>query len=159
MKKILLIIICNIILQNVGIAQWQQVNYGLYSGEILNFTVDPTTNYVFAGTSDGVFLSTNNGSNWTPVNYGLGGNSSYYNGIPVASIAISGCNIFAGTWGDGVYLSTNNGSSWTEVNNGMSGKSKVSSILISGNNIFAGTNEGVFLTTNNGFIWTAKIMD
>ncbi|MBK6876821.1 MAG: hypothetical protein IPG99_10330 [Ignavibacteria bacterium] len=41
------------------------------------------------------------------------------NNLDVLSLATSGSNIFAGTYGYGVYLSTNNGTSWTqtEVNN------------------------------------------
>ena len=45
---------------------------------------------IFAGTSDGVFLSSNNGSCWAAVNTGLTNTN-------VNSLAISGNNIFAGT--------------------------------------------------------------
>jgi len=62
-------------------------------------TINETTNYVYAGTFHGVFISTNNGTSWTKVN----------NGLPkypyVLSIAISGSNIFVGTE-VGVFLST-----------------------------------------------------
>ncbi|HTO34828.1 MAG TPA: hypothetical protein VLZ72_01200, partial [Flavobacterium sp.] len=59
-------------------------------------------------------------------------------GGSVLSLAISGTNIFAGTYGGGVFLSSNNGSSWTEVNNGLP-STRVLSLAISGTNIFAGT--------------------
>ena len=58
---------------------------------------------IFAGTSDGVYLSTDNGNNWTAVNNGLSGNSLF-----VESIAISGSNIFAGTYRGGVFISNDN---------------------------------------------------
>ena len=35
------------------------------------------------------------------------------------SLAVSGTNLFAGTYGGGVFLSTNNGTSWTAVNTGL----------------------------------------
>jgi len=62
---------------------------------------------IFAGTSNGVYLSSDNGTNWTTIN----------NGIPsgilnIYSLFVSGINIFAGLAGP-VYLSSNNGSSWT----------------------------------------------
>ena len=48
-----------------------------------------------------VFLSTNNGSNWTQINNGLNFN--------VTAVTISGTNFYAGTEDGGVFLSTNNG--------------------------------------------------
>ncbi|MCH8942325.1 MAG: T9SS type A sorting domain-containing protein [Bacteroidetes bacterium] len=85
----------------------------------------------------GVFLSTNNGGNWTAVNNGL------TNSV-VRSFAIYGSNVFAGSAGDGVFLSTNNGSNWTAINDGLNYLS-VYSLAISGNNIYAGTNgNGVY---------------
>ncbi|MGH7600078.1 MAG: regulator, partial [bacterium] len=50
-------------------AQWIQTN-GPYGGYILCFAVNGSN--LFAGTfGGGVFLSTNNGTNWTAVNTGL----------------------------------------------------------------------------------------
>ncbi len=102
---------------------------------------------IFAGTQyNGVFLSTNNGTNWSVK--GL-------TGMEITSFAVSGSNIFAGANYSGVYLSTNNGSNWTAVNTGLSGQS-VRAVAVSGTNIFAGTyNGGVFLSTNNGANWTS----
>jgi hypothetical protein len=51
---------------------------------------------LFAGTSGGVFLSTNNGTSWTAVNSGL-------TNTDVLSLAISGTNLFAGTYGSSVW--------------------------------------------------------
>ena len=123
--------------------QWVQTN-GPY-GKVSCFAVNGSS--LFAGTSDGVYLSTNNGSSWTAVNTGL----TY----PVWSLAISGSNLFAGTKDNGVYLSTNNGSSWTEVNTGLT-YTDVWSLAVNGSNLFAGTYYGgVYLSTNNGSSWTA----
>jgi len=41
-----------------------------------------------------------------------------YGGM-INSFAVTGANLFAGTYGGGVFLSTNNGTSWTEVNTGL----------------------------------------
>ena len=110
---------------------------------------------LFAGTiGGGVFLSTNNGTNWTAVNTGL-------TNTDVRSFAISGTNLFAGTYGGGVFLSTNNGTNWTAVNTGLT-NSSVHALVISSTvgetgatNLFAATDGGVFLSTNNGTSWTA----
>jgi len=67
---------------------------------------------LFAGTyTNGVFLSTNNGISWTPVNSGL-------TNVNVQALAASGSNLFGGT-GDGVFLTADNGGSWTAVNSGL----------------------------------------
>ena len=74
-------------------------------------------------------------------------------GVLVYSLAVSGTNLFAGTYG-GVFLSTNNGTSWTQVNTGLT-NTNVRSLAVSGTNLFAGTEGGgVFLSTNNGTSWT-----
>jgi ligand-binding sensor domain-containing protein len=103
---------------------------------------------LFAGNEDGgVFLSTNNGTSWTAVNTGM-------TNTKVFSLAVSGTNLFAGTFG-GVFLSTNNGASWTAVNTGLT-SSFVFALYVSGTNLLAGTGGGgVFLYTNNGTNWTA----
>mgnify|MGYP002867510107 FL=1 len=63
---------------------------------------------LFAGTSIGTYLSTNNGTSWTAVNNGSAGGSVY-------AFAVSGSNIFAATQAydltGGLYLSTNSGTS------------------------------------------------
>ncbi|MDD5676054.1 MAG: hypothetical protein PHC61_17920, partial [Chitinivibrionales bacterium] len=85
---------------------------------------------------------------WKPVNTGLL-NRQFF------SLAVSGDNIFAGTYGGGVFLSTNNGADWTAVNAGLTGVF-VSSFAVCNGTIYAGTNgDGVFRSTNNGASWTA----
>jgi hypothetical protein len=101
----------------------------------------------------GVFLSTNNGTNWTAVNNGLPKlpeDTTLYATI-INSFAVSGTNLFAGTDSDGVFLSTNNGTSWTLVNNGLPKNSydtttyaSVNTLAVSGTNLFAGTDKGVW---------------
>jgi photosystem II stability/assembly factor-like uncharacterized protein len=167
-------------------AQWVQTN-GPFVGDVCTFAISGTN--LFAGTTDffvdsgGVFLSTNNGSNWTATNLqgtivsalAINGTNLFAgtpNGILLSTnngtgwtdlnvlfgdtraFAISSTNLFAGTYGGGVFLSTNNGTNWTQVNNGLTNY-VVIAFAVSGNNIFAGTySGGVFLSTNNGSIWT-----
>ena len=124
------------------LAQWVQTN-GPFAGDVKCFAVSGTN--LFAGTySDGIFLSTNNGTSWTEVNSGL-------TNISVYALAVSGTNLFAGTDGDGVFLSTNNGSNW--INSDLT-STYVRALAVSGTNLFAGSWGGVFLSTNNGTSWT-----
>jgi len=81
---------------------------------------------------------------WIQVSGGMGN-------ITIYSIAISGNNIFAGTYDFGVRLTTNNGINWTQtsLNTGY-----VTALSICGNNTLAGTiANGVYLSSNNGTNW------
>jgi hypothetical protein len=108
-------------------------------------------NRIFAAAGGGLYLSTNNGINWVQTSFSVG--------IPVNCIVINGNNLIVGAGPSevpyalgGVYLSTDNGSSWilTALND-----RKVTSLAVSGNYIFAGTNaNGIYFSTNNGSNWT-----
>ena len=98
----------------------------------------------------GIFLSTNNGSNWASINGNLTNQS-------VSAIAISGTNIFTGTSLNGIFRSTNNGANWVAVNNGLQLPILINSLVVSGSNVFAGLiGGGVYLSTNNGLNWIQK---
>jgi photosystem II stability/assembly factor-like uncharacterized protein len=125
-------------------AQWVQMDL---TGTTVNAFAVLDTN-LFAGTSSGVFLSSNNGTSWTAVNTGLTNTN-------IRALVVSGTNLFAGTFGDGVFRTTNNGTNWTEVNTGLM-DTVVTAFAVSDINLFAGTYySGVFLSTNNGTSWTA----
>jgi len=127
-------------------AQWIQTN-GPYVGDVCTFAVSGTN--LFAGTTDffvdsgGVFLSTNDGSNW---------NATGLQGPIVSTLAINGTNFFAGT-PYGIFHSTNNGTSWSDLNTFFS-NNDVRALVFSGTNLFAGTyGGGVYRSTNNGLNW------
>lgn len=123
-------------------AQWVKTDT-LINDYVYALAVSGTN--LFAGTyHDGVFLSTNNGTSWTPVDSGL-------TNTTVMSLAVSGKNLLAGT-DIGVFLSTNNGSTWKEVDSGLANSSAIA-FAISGNNLFAVNGVGVFLSTNDGVSW------
>jgi photosystem II stability/assembly factor-like uncharacterized protein len=133
---------------------WKAVNSGLPASPacigVVSLAVSGGS--IFAGTSGGVFLSTNNGTNWKEVDSGLPENLLEY--ITVNCFAVSGSNIFAGTYGGGVFLSTNNGTSWTAVNSAVSSlwaNPIVYSLAMSGSDIFAGT--------DNWGIWRRPLSD
>jgi photosystem II stability/assembly factor-like uncharacterized protein len=126
---------------------WTAVNTGLLPYTYIN-TLAVYGAHLYAGAVGAIFVSTNNGTSW-----------SAGTGVPsrnVHAFAVSGANLFAGTWDSGVYLSTNNGASWTAVNTDLP-MLIVLSLAASGTNLFAGLDEraGVFRSTNNGTSWTA----
>ena len=101
--------------------------------------------YAFAGGNPvGVYLSTNNGTNWQQ--------SSLNSGI-VRSIVSNGSNIYAGT-NSGVFISTNYGSTWVESS---LSTQYIYSLAINGSNLFAANGTGgVWVSTNNGANWTQR---
>ena len=100
-----------------------------------------------------------NGLSWTTVNSDL-------TNLYVTALAVSGTNLFAGTFTPayfshgGVFLSTNNGTNWTQVNTDLTDTSMIS-LVTSGTNLFAASQETstlpfssrVFVSTNNGTNW------
>ena len=145
---------------DIADAQWIQTNGP--NGCQVNCLAVCGTN-LFAGTTSGggIFLSTNNGTNWTPVNAGLSSASLPYalGNTSVYSFAVNGTSVFAGTnGGDGVHCSTNNGANWIGTKTGLS-NTVVMALAVSpngagGTNLFAGTYlGGVFLSTDNGNNW------
>ncbi len=121
------------------------------------FTASPNgaggTN-LFAGTDNGVYLSTNNGTSWSAVSTGLLPTGVYEYSI-IHSFAFVGTALFAETSGGSVYMSANNGTNWAPADSGLA-NTIVQSLVASGTNLFAGTyDDGVYLSTNNGATWTA----
>jgi photosystem II stability/assembly factor-like uncharacterized protein len=102
---------------------------------------------LFAGTYwNGVYLSFDNGENWTPANTGMEDER-------VTSMVIKDDTLFAGIHGGGVMRSANNEVGWSPVNNGITDY-YIRSLVISGENLIAGAERGIFLSDDNGDSWT-----
>lgn len=125
---------------------WTEKNSRLSDKNVLSIVVSADSTKLFAGTSSGVFLSSDNGASWTAVNTGL--TNTYIN-----ALAVSGTYLFAATLG-GVFLSYNFGASWFPVNTGLTNRN-VYIIAAKGSNIFIGTDDGVFRSVDNGSSWSA----
>jgi photosystem II stability/assembly factor-like uncharacterized protein len=143
MKKKIILTISIVFIGVVTNAQWQQTS--LDTGQIRNITLKGTN--IFAGesinygSSGKVFLSTDEGNNWTDVFSAPRG---------VMSIAESGTNIYAGTYGGGIFLSDDNGGNWTPLT---AGPNNVTVLAAVGTNIFAGTDASLFYSLDNGTSW------
>lgn len=90
----------------------------------------------------GVFVSNNNGDNWTLTGYE---NQNSIDSVVSALFVSSANDIFIGTLGLGVLYSTDNGDSWVEINSGLpSGPIIFSFITNEDGKILAGTSMGIF---------------
>ena len=85
---------------------------------------------------NGVYVSTDNGTNWSPA--GL-------NSECVTSFVKYNDNIIAGTWKHGVYVSYDQGTGWESINTGLTG-GEVESMALDGDYLYAGLswNRGVW---------------
>lgn len=117
-------------------ANWPLVNPVSPFGHIRSFGIKDSK--IFAGTNGaGVYVSTNDGLNWTQTSL---------NNKVVFSIYTSGSNIYAGTANSGIFLSTNDGVTWGLV----SAPYTFYSITGNGNRLFAGAaNNGLFYSDNS----------
>ena len=142
-----------VLLCPIASAQWVHTN--LPDSSAVNCLAVSGTNLFAATMRGGVFLSSNSGANWIPIDSGLTDG-------PILSFAVSGSNLFAGTNGGGVFLSTDNGTSWSLADAGLpeswGAREPVRCFAVNGTALFAGTGGGVFLSTNNGTSWAFASM-
>lgn len=117
-------------------------------------------NMIFAGTNNGVYLSTDDGTSWTTVNNGLSYSNydSVYGHAPqVWRLIAVGAELFAGTIGEGIFRSSDYGMNWSQVDNGLNNLG-VYGLAAIGTSVFAGSfsdysTGGVFISTNSGSSW------
>ncbi|HEY3132795.1 MAG TPA: SBBP repeat-containing protein [Acidobacteriota bacterium] len=105
------------------------------------------------GSGGGVYRSTNAGSNWSSISFGLTDNIIY-------SLAIDPNNpstLFAGTLSKGIFKSTGSGGTWNAVNTGVT-RASIYSIIVDPSNsskVYAGTFGGVvYRSTTGGENWS-----
>jgi hypothetical protein len=91
---------------------------------------------IYAGTANGLSISTDGGTSFTNV---LGG-------YDVNAVYASGSNVYAGTYGGGLFTSNDGGASFSNVLVGDS----VFAVYESGGTIYAGTFNGLSISTNGG---------
>jgi photosystem II stability/assembly factor-like uncharacterized protein len=145
---------------------WATVNTGLpryFSSQcepVYAFAV--SGNNIFAGIDGGVFLTSNNGTSWAELNNGVA-----YPDTTVKVLAVSGNNLYAGSFAFGIYYSANNGTSWNAVNAGIPKFSYnngyytesfylgINAIAVCGSNVFVGTDTGIYRSSINGGSWSA----
>jgi len=155
MNKILicaLIFFIEFTASNITPAQWVQMN-GPYGGSVEAVAFDSSGN-IFAGTANGVFRSTDNGSTWTKTGLTTG---------RILHLTVAPNEyIFAGT-NSSVLRSSDHGSSWENVSTGLPHEyiltfavsADGSTIFTSAGNGFTSTDsDGVFRSTNDGNNWT-----
>lgn len=114
---------------------WTAINTNLTDTHISQLLV--LNNKLFAVTLTGVFISDNSGTSWEADSSGLEN---------VNCIVAVNKHLIAGTDGSGVYHSVDKGVTWTSLSSGLPDDSRIWSITVSEDSIFAGTNSGIWAT-------------
>ena len=145
MKKLITILVMLVAMSSSG--QWVNVPNGLNNNTPV-WSLTSSGNNIFAGTGLGVYITTNDGLNWTKTNLNPAQSAN--------TLLADGNNIYAGTTnnGNGVYITSNNGQNWSVM--GTDNVPWVFALAKYGDTLFAGSSGalGIYRTTNNGLNWT-----
>ena len=134
-------------------ATWQPARNGLPSTARWARAFASAGNYLFLGTSDGVFRSSNSGTSW-----GTTGLSQDVN--QTTCMTAMGNVVFIGLAGGigvggGLYRSRNLGSTWERVDKGGIQDSIIISMTTYGSSIFASSGNGLYRSSDSGTTWVS----
>ncbi len=125
---------------------WTVSNIGLINTTVSPFAVNDSI--IFAGSTNGLIMSTDNGSTWS-----LTSNES-----AIGAMIVSGNVIFTSDGEGTVLRSTNNGNAWDSIFLPLNPHPQfpcnfVTSFAMVGDSLFAGTSGNIFLSTDMGNTW------
>lgn len=123
---------------------WEPANGGLAFSTAVNCFASNETG-LWIGTYNGIYLSTDNGDQWTEKTSDL--EDKY-----IICMTAHGSNVFAGTQ-SGLYVSED-GDSWTPVQISESEDGPIRALGTIGNKIFVSLEQGVYSSINGGESWT-----
>lgn len=115
-----------------------------------SFAAHSSGSPVYAGSGSGVFVSSDNGQTWSPINNGL-------SNLDVRAVAIDGSdNLYAGT-SAGVFSYNSGTSTWSEYNSATLGNKDVKALAFKGSDLYAGTNGGgIYKISTPSGVWGQK---
>ncbi len=102
---------------------------------------------------NGISVTTDKGVTSRSVNVGLPAGSGGTGSAWVSCLALKETNLFAGLYYKGIYRSKDNGATWAPLTNGFPTDNNVTSLLVNGSAIIAGTNTGIYISYDNGDSW------
>ena len=124
---------------------WEYVIEGLVNPNVN--VLEQTSDKIFAGTSDGIFYTTNFGDNWITCNSGLPTNNI------ISSMTVSGDTVYLGTTENGVFYSLNNNIQWNSISDGLQQGVIINSIKCFSGNLIASTPLGIYYKSNSTPVW------
>ena len=114
-------------------SNWTAVNNGLEYNVVFSLSASGTN--LFAGTMSTVYVSADNGANWTKSKSGMNV-GTLIRCVTTSPKATGGVNVFAGSQGGGIYYSGDLGQKWSDVFTGFT-DTDVYSFAVLGGTLFA----------------------
>jgi hypothetical protein len=111
--------------------------------------------HVLAGTSQGIYQSTDYGDSW----HALGAGLPHDDGIDALATATASHTLYAGTEQHGVYLSHDGGATWAAATNGLPAGANVYGLTVdpATSTVYAAlVGHGVYASTDGAQTWTAR---
>ncbi len=124
-----------------GGENWKRLNVALPYDHVKALLCTPTA--IYAG-STGLFTSYDDGQTWT--------SATTLSKQSIWALGASGNLVYAGTIGGHVFRSVDGGGTWFDLSLGLPSR-PISSIVISGTTVFAGTSKGIFMSNDSGANW------
>lgn len=103
-------------------------------------------NSLYAGTSDGLYVSTNRGESWRRMTH-----DRKYSGVN--GVLFINNRLYISTFEDGVWYTDDNGDSWIPINDGLENLG-IREFAAMGTTLFAGTQDGAFRRRASENSWT-----
>ncbi|MCW8849885.1 MAG: hypothetical protein OQJ81_07895, partial [Melioribacteraceae bacterium] len=138
-----------------GNNSWITKNNGLIYANTQVLYADNNTNmgnHLYAGTyHNGIFVLGEGSDSWSSLNNGIV--NANINAIVSFQDEEGNDNIFIGTDNSEIYRSTDYGTSWTRADSGIKYFTSITSMVVCGSKIYAGTRDGIYSSDNNGVFW------
>jgi len=138
-------------------ATWVTIDSGFVSQTVFSVSVYSLLangDSLLAGTSNGVYVSTNDGTNWKDASTGIDSDDASRN---VQALLLSGSNLFAGTQ-NGIFYSSDRGANWVRRDSGLGLNNPSKNVLCMtsiGQVVFASVNtDDIYASSDTGKSWT-----
>jgi len=140
---------------------WQQVTTGMaywFNGgwvqgsypNVQSLGFNGTDLYVGSNGYQGIWKSSDNGTNWVLTNPATRSNQIYN------AVLGDGATVYAASHINGIFRSADNGASFTTSNAGIDIYYGATTLLVDGSSVFTGTRAGLYKTIDSGLNWTSS---
>jgi hypothetical protein len=95
--------------------EWIPLNTGTSIGEVE--ALDASADRLYAGTSEGVFRSENDGQTWQRIGFDFDAGDGF--SIYIRTLSVDRTTVYVGTWSSGLFRSDDAGETWKPINKGL----------------------------------------